>query len=203
MSELLNLPPFPPLAWRESFGSGDWKGAFVLPAWAGCLPGRGPYMPRDLPAPSDGSVSLSVDSPDRVGALPTPEQAAAFRHLVDHQQETRDAILRAVFDSYPDEQEACGWEGADAAERMPDLQKPEGLRALIGLSTVYLLAVAKDGFAYVSFEFRCLWDQEHGLGAMTHAGRVVQVGGADTAILEWIAMQDAENVTPRPPILGE
>lgn len=153
--------------------------------------------------PSDGSVSLTVDSPDRAGALPTPEQAAAFRHLVKHQQETRDAILQAVFDGYPDEQEACGWEGADAAERMPDLQKPEGLRALIGLSTVYLLAVAKDGLAYVSFEFRCRWDQEHGLGAMTHTGRVVKVGYADTALSGWIATQDAEKATPQPPILGE
>lgn len=203
MSEPLNLPPFPPLEWEASLGSGDWQGPLVLPAWAGCLPGRGPYMPRALPASSDGFVSLTVDSPERVRALPTPAQGAAFRHLVDYQEETRDAILQTVFDGYPDEQEAYGYQGEEAEEFMPDLQKPEDLRALIGLSTVYILAVAKDGLAYVSFEFRCRWDEEHGLGAMTHAGRVVEVGGADTALSGWIATQNAEKVTPQPPILGE
>lgn len=34
------------------------------------------------------------------------------------------------------------------------------------------------------------WDAEHGLGVMLHRDRVVKVGGADTALLEWIAAND-------------
>ncbi len=44
----------------------------------------------------------------------------------------------------------------------------------------------------MGYEFGSNWEEEHGLGAMTHAGRVVDIGGGDTAILEWIAKEDAE-----------
>jgi hypothetical protein len=63
---------------------------------------------------------------------------------------------------------------------------------LIGLSSVHVLSVAKDGIAYIGFEFGCTWDGEHGLGVMTHRDRVIEVGGADTSFLAWIAEQDAE-----------
>ncbi len=144
MSDTLSLPPFPPLEWDGYF----WTGSITLPAWAGFQSRRGPYASLSSPAPSDGAATLDVRSPDDAGALPLPEQAAAFRHLVDGQEATRDAILRAVLDAYPERQVLYG------------------------------------------YEFGCRWDDEHGLGAMTHAGRVVEVGGADTAILEWIATGD-------------
>ena len=44
---------------------------------------------------------------------------------------------------------------------------------------------------YIGFLFSCDWDDEHGLGVMMHGTRLVQIGGADTAILEWIADRDA------------
>ena len=47
----------------------------------------------------------------------------------------------------------------------------------------------------MGFKFGCTWDDEHGLGVMTHRGHVVEVGGADTAFLEWIAEADAESGT--------
>ncbi len=186
MSDTLSLPPFPPLEWDGYF----WTGSITLPAWAGFQSRRGPYASLSSPAPSDGAATLDVRSPDDAGALPLPEQAAAFRHLVDGQEATRDAILRAVLDAYPERQALYGYEGEEAEALMPDIEIPEQLRALIGLSGVHLFAIAKDGIAYVGYEFGCRWDDEHGLGAMTHAGRVVEVGGADTAILEWIATGD-------------
>jgi hypothetical protein len=60
---------------------------------------------------------------------------------------------------------------------------------LIGLSNVHILSVARDG---IGLQFGCTWDEEHGLGVMTHRDRVVQVGGADTSFLTWIAEEDAE-----------
>ena len=188
MSNPLNLPPFPALEWDDY----AWTCPIVLPAWAGFQSRRGPYASRSALMPSDGSALLYLMPPDDMGAVPTPEQAAAYRHLMDHQEATRDAILQAIFDRYPDEQKAYGYEGEEAEELMPDLQDREQLRAMIGLSNVHLFPVVKDGIAYIGFEFGCCWDDEHGLGAMTHAGRIVEVGGADTAILEWIATHDAE-----------
>jgi hypothetical protein len=46
---------------------------------------------------------------------------------------------------------------------------------------------------YVGFEFGCTWDDEHGLGVLMHGERVVDVGGAETAFLLWIAERDAES----------
>ena len=73
---------------------------------------------------------------------------------------------------------------------MPDGESGDDLRWLIGLSTVRIFNVSKEGCAYIGFELGCSWEDEHGLGVTTHKKRVVKVGGADTAILEWIAEKD-------------
>jgi hypothetical protein len=52
--------------------------------------------------------------------------------------------------------------------------------------------VQKDGIPYVGFEFACTWDEEHGLGVLMHGTRTVEIGGADTAFLLWLAEVDAE-----------
>lgn len=46
------------------------------------------------------------------------------------------------------------------------------------------LAISKDGFAYVGFELGCSWDEEHGLGVLTHKDHVVKIGEAETAFEE-------------------
>ena len=65
-------------------------------------------------------------------------------------------------------------------------------RRLTGLHAVHVHQVTKDGVPYVGFEFGCTWDDEHGLGILMHGQRAVEIGGADTAFLLWIAEQDAE-----------
>lgn len=76
---------------------------------------------------------------------------------------------------------------------MPDIEQPSQLKSLMGLSEVRIFKTSKAGTAYVGFGFGCTWDDEHALGAMTHMGRVVEISGADTAILEWIAGKDADS----------
>ena len=73
---------------------------------------------------------------------------------------------------------------------MPDIDSADDLRALIGLSSVNIHQVQKDGIPYAGFEFGCSWDREHGLGVLMHGTRTVEIGGADTAILLWIAERD-------------
>jgi hypothetical protein len=43
----------------------------------------------------------------------------------------------------------------------------------------------KDGFAYAGYQFRCTWDQEHGLGIMTHRDRIIEIGGSDSSFA-WV-----------------
>ncbi|HLI65970.1 MAG TPA: hypothetical protein VKU90_06365, partial [Caulobacteraceae bacterium] len=89
--------------------------------------------------------------------------------------------LQALYGYDPDEQ----------AQYMPDLAGPDDLRRLIGLYAVDVHQVRNGAAPYLGFEFGCTWDDEHGLGVLMHGTRIVEVGGADTAFLLWIAERDA------------
>jgi hypothetical protein len=141
-------------------------------------------------------VELSVSNPfGEKQKPPSPEQAAAYRDLIAHQETIRDSILQAVFDEYP-EYRAAYIADYDLDEfdktAVPVLDRPEQLKDLIGLSSILIHPVVREGVAYVGYEFGCVWESEHGLGAMMHRDRVVEVGHADVGILEWIAEEDAK-----------
>lgn len=186
MKKTLNLPPFPPLEWDGYC----WEGSVLLPAWAGFQSRQGNYEAVSSTIVSDGLTYLNIMTPDGEQTSPAPEQAEAYQYLLQQQEAVRDSILATVFANYATWQEQYGYKGEEAQQFMPDIQRPEQLKPLIGLSTVHFFNVAKDGMAYVGWLFGCTWDVEHGLGAMTHANRVVEVGGADAAILDWIAEND-------------
>jgi hypothetical protein len=187
----LEVEPFPPLVWDEFF----WTGTIILPVWKGFQNRLGPYASKRSGKPSDGTTRLAVRPPTgEPQTPPSAEQAAACRFLINHQESIRDAILAAVFDQYPDYR-AAYYEDFDldpSDGTLPELARPEQLKDLIGLASILIHTVAKDGVAYVGYEFGCAWEEEHGLGAMTHRDRVVTVGGADVSILEWIAERDAK-----------
>lgn len=189
MSESLNTPPFPQLEWSEYDW---WDGMIVLPAWAGFQSRLGAYGSESSTTASDGSANLNIVTHGDKKILPSPEQAAAYQFLVEQQEAIRDSILQTIFDNYSEWQEQFGYDEEEIEKYMPNIERPDQLKSLMGLSTVRIFDTSKNGLAYVGFEFGCTWDDEHGLGAMTHANRVVEVGGADTAILEWIADKDAE-----------
>jgi hypothetical protein len=132
---------------------------------------------------------------------PTPEQVAAFRHLLDHEASVAAAVERALLGYYPGARarnlDAFGGDSLiieEESERMPEvITDVAGLVPLIGLSAVHVLAEARDGIAYVGFEFGCEWDEEHGAGVMTHRGRIVAVGQADVSSGKWVARRDIKD----------
>jgi hypothetical protein len=188
----LVMEPFPLLEWDEFF----WTGTIVLPAWKGFQCRLGPYATRRSKRASDGTTRLTIPPPvEDTQTLPSPEQAAAYQHLIKRQAAIRDAILKAVFGEYPDYR-AAFYEDYDLDESddaLPVLDRPKQLRDLIGLSNVLIHSVVREDLAYVGYEFGCAWEEEHGLGTMVHRDRIVTVGGADVSILEWIAGRDAKS----------
>jgi hypothetical protein len=186
--ERLDQPPFPPLKWGRYF----WVGEVRLPSWAGFQTRRGGYGSVSSDKPSDGTARLSVTpEDDSKRTHPTAEQAAAFRYLLDNEAAVAAAVRRALVEYYPGQKDAY-LEVYGGGEELPDISESGDLRPLIGLSSVHVLSVAKDGAAYIGFEFGCVWDDEHGAGVMTHLGRVVATGQADVSFTEWIAEQDIE-----------
>ncbi|WP_119726566.1 DUF6985 domain-containing protein [Thermomonospora amylolytica] len=85
-------------------------------------------------------------------------------------------------------------------EDLPAIDSAEDVVALIRLQAVNVHQISKDGLPYVGLEFACPWDEEHGLGILMHGSRTVDIGGADTAYLLWIARRDSELPTPPAPM---
>jgi hypothetical protein len=182
LDEAIDVPPFPPLTWDGY----SWSGEVRLPSWAGFQSRRGPYASVSATGPSDGTARLTVDAEGK--ALPTPEQTAAFRHLLDSEAAIAEAVGRALLDYYPGEREAyLDAYDLDESDEVPEITERAGLCQLVGLSSVHVLSVARDGVACIGFEFGCVWDAEHGAGVMTHGTRVIATGQADSSFVAWIA----------------
>ena len=189
LDDRLPVDPFPPLKLGKFF----WEGSITLASWSGFQSRLGSYGAVSSAGTSDGTARLYVSTTDDKKNTPSLEQAEALRHLLAHESTTRDAVLAAILRDYPAMRDSFGYDEADAEELMPEVSSVGQFCNLLGLSTLHVLSVAKDGTAYVGFEFGCTWDTEHGLGVMTHRGRVVDVGGADTSFLKWIAERDLES----------
>jgi hypothetical protein len=71
-----------------------------------------------------------------------------------------------------------------------DINNAENFKDLLGLSIVHVMPSDKDDFAYLGFEFGCTWDEEHGLGVMTHKDRVITIGQADKSFDIWPTYAD-------------
>ncbi|MFC9911229.1 DUF6985 domain-containing protein [Streptomyces sp. NPDC127197] len=80
---------------------------------------------------------------------------------------------------------------APATEQLTDATMAGDLEAHLHVVAVYVHQMTRDGIPYVGIEFCCPCDEEHGVGVLMHGTRTVDVGGADTAFLLWIAERDA------------
>jgi hypothetical protein len=199
----LSYAPFPRLIWEDPF----WTARVTLTSWQLFQPAYEPDGSHRRQKRSASPVGLIVATPDDldegIRALPSLEQAAAYDHLLGHESAVHAAVIRAIVRAYPDLSGGCDFCADDEAEedalrakRAPPVRRPEDLRALIGLIQVHVLPVARSGLAYVGFEFDCTWDGEHGLGVLTHKGRVVAVGAGEIAFESEDAKKDARTARP-------
>jgi hypothetical protein len=140
---------------------------------------------------SEGTCRLSTGG-DMVVNEPKIEDfhLNAFNYLIENQKTIKDSILNYLLNQYPNLQEQYGYEDDEKSEYMPEVKSKEQFKQLIEMSNVHLMNVEKEGYAYVGYEFGCKWDDEHGIGFMTHKDRIIDFGGADTSFLTWIAERD-------------
>jgi hypothetical protein len=97
---------------------------------------------------------------DPTGAGPTPEQVAAFRHLVAHEAEVCQAVLAALYRSYQQYYEDERWRRICD---LPEIAAPEGITAAAHLLNVQVCRESADGMAHLLFAVDCDWEQEHGM----------------------------------------
>jgi hypothetical protein len=169
-----------------------WTASAVLSSWKGFQNRNGTYGAQGSPMPSDGSVRIVFAPEGRGIEALTDSEKSSIAWVVDNEASISESLILTLLREYPSLQEQYGYSGDEKAERMPDVRTVEDFRALIGLHSVNVHPVEKDGVPYAGFEFGCTWDDEHGLGILMHGARTVEIGGADAAILLWIAKRDAE-----------
>lgn len=175
----LDCKPFPPLSWDRQ----DWTCQVSIPAWAG-------FRSFQTTEVGNGTISLTVASDKKTRTPPTQMQIAAYRHLRANAKRIAAAILKRVYSNY------CDWQLQYAdyvdPDEMPNIDSTEDLKQLVGFSGVFIHQAAKADTSYTGIQLDCSWDAEHGLGVMMHRSRIVELGGVETALLEWIADSDAE-----------
>ncbi|WP_052179124.1 hypothetical protein [Methylophilus sp. Q8] len=168
-----------------------WVANALFPSWKGFQNRSGAYGAQSSAIPSDGHVKV-VFAPEGRGNEPLNDiELSAIGWVIEHEAELTTVVLASILESYPSLQEQYGYSGNEKIKYMPDIQSVDDLRGLIGLHTINIHPILKHGVPYIGFELGCTWDDEHGLGVLMHGTRTVEIGGADTAILLWIAENDA------------
>lgn len=169
-----------------------WTANAVLPSWIGFQARSGAYGAQSSTEASDGSVHI-VFAPEGRGPEPlTDAEVESVNWVLENEASISEALLSALLVEYPSLQERYGYSEVEQARLMPVVTDIDGFRSLIGLHSVNVHPLRKDSIPYIGLEFGCTWDDEHGLGVLMHGTRVVKIGGADTAILLWMAERDAE-----------
>jgi hypothetical protein len=149
----------------------------------------GSFCARGLTAPS---VEVRF-APEGRGIEPlTQAELTLLEWFFAHEETVSAAVQHAILAAYPEIQADFGFESEDGQELLPDITTTEGLKSLVSLQSVNVHQVSHNGVPYLGFELSCTWDQEHGLGVLMHGTRLVEVGGADTAVLLWLAERDAK-----------
>lgn len=175
-----------------------WTTTVVLPFWKGFQSRRGPYGSQDGALPSDGTVEL-IFAPEGRGTEPlTQAELAAVEWVIENEAPISKALVASLFAEYSTLQKRYPPVSDEDSEQMPNITSSDELRSLIGLHTVYVHQVQRDGLPYTGFEFGCTWEAEHGLGILMHGNRTVEIGYADTAFLAWMAERDRDRPSNAP-----
>jgi hypothetical protein len=138
-------------------------------------------------------VKLCIEMGLYTGAVKFNEMdQSGIDYLLANQTAILRAILTELLKQYPAQQEIYDYQGDDKRDFMPDVHDIEGFADLMSPTVVQVLTVYQDQFPYMGYQFSCSWDREHDFGAMLLKDRVVEIGGADTAFLDWIARKDQQ-----------
>lgn len=168
-----------------------WTATTKLSSWAEFQERGDAYGAVSSEEPSSGTVKVCF-APEGRGQEPLQaSELSAISWFFAHEPKVSEAVQNAILVAYPELQEQFGFETDDGSE-MPAASSVEDLKKLMCLQSVNIHQVSRDGVPYIGFELGCAWDREHGLGVLMHGERVIEVGGADTAILLWLARKDAE-----------
>lgn len=104
-----------------------------------------------------------------------------------------EVMLDTVYEHYSTWQDEYGYTTDEKELLMPDIFSSVELKTLLYPEKIFIMDIVNE-VPYIGVQFRCKWDEEHGVGLMLYKDRVVKVGGSDTAFMTWIAEEDKDNM---------
>jgi hypothetical protein len=170
---------------KPVWNGGEWTCKLALSAWRDLSPSR-----RDDSFP----VKFLTDHEEPGEALVATLVRLAEDQVLLHSTVT--SAMRRHYDSvrprYVRFALAHPHFMGDPNASMPESPDDATFASLHELQGLFVHPILKEGLGYVGLSFSARWEPEHGLGVMLHHRRVVEVGGADTSFLTWIAEKDLD-----------
>ena len=184
-----DLPLFPKFKWDDYF----WVTSANLPAWQGYQIRNGPYGSVSNAGRSDGTVQILFAPEGRDDAALSEHEIELVKWVVDNQASVHDAMLEKLFEEYPAiREQALDSFGKDEAKKiLPKVRFPAQLKDLVGISSINVHKIGQDGKPFIGVELGCTWEVGHGVGILLHGSTPLEIGGADTAIMLWVAKKYA------------
>ncbi|UZD89997.1 DUF6985 domain-containing protein [Cognatishimia activa] len=142
---------------------------------------------------TEGKTAKLIFAPEGRDEAPmSADDVALTTWVKENHERQKPIILNAVLEAYPDfrRQFFEDYNIDENEEDLPKITSVSGLTKVIALEEIFVHPISKQGVPYVGYQFACSWDEEHGLGVLMHDKRVIEVGGADTAFVLWIAKRD-------------
>lgn len=123
------------------------------------------------------SFDVSVVAENR--EEPSGEQAKAYTWLLAHEASVCRKVVRAivVYYSWLRQKERAWFDDCDCHE----VKTGDDLRELMEFQGLHVCRDHFHGTGLLGFSFACEWDEEHGLGVLTHRSRIIDVGQAEVA----------------------
>lgn len=125
---------------------------------------------------ADSYAALMVE--DEAGDGPDDPQRAAYRFLMNNQDQVASNILSGLVRGTKYFSSFRGSPVEPHAQRL-GLVSVDGIRELVELVDIHFLEQTKDDESYVTAEFGCCWDEEHGISVLIHHGAVVASSGGN------------------------
>lgn len=184
------LPIFPKFVWDEYF----WITSVYFSKWAGFQNQNGPYGSISDNRTSDGNIKIVFAPEGRSEGPLLDNEKELVKWVIDNQDSLYDCLINTLFESYPKiRKEFLDYvDQNETNDLLPRIFTPEEIKKITGIVSINVHPIKKDGKPYVGIELGCTWDDEHGLGVLFCGTELIEIGGADTAILLWIAEKHAK-----------
>jgi len=142
----------------------------------------------------ESSIELTFAPEGRDESPLKEEEIELVRWVIENEKPILDSLIDALLKEYPKiKEEYSGWmDEEEVVELLPEVETKEDLKKLISSPSINVHQILNKSAPFIGIQFNCSWDDEHALGILMYGSKVLEIGGADTAILLWMAEKHAK-----------